>query len=798
MKNQNSNQDSTPFGLTLEKVLELRKVHGRNEITPSSFTSNLMQILKFLKDPMGLMMLGLALIYFLLGEKRDAMIMLIAFIPVSAIDVFLELRAEKALSALKATFQMTAKVFREGKLSEIAIEEIVPEDWVLLEEGQTIPADGVVRGAFNLNINEGALTGESIPIEKSDGMEVFAGTTVLSGRGHYQVTHTGRLTKFGKIVELLHETNEAKSPLQVKVNNLVKQILKITIVLVICLMFLQLMRGKSFLESLLISLTFGMASVPEEFPLVFTLYLSFGAWRLAKNGVLVKALPSVETLGSVNVICTDKTGTLTEGKFQLNEIIPFTHLSKDELWNFSLLACEPIVVDTMELAIKEKSPININFEDWKLIHDYPFEVDGKHMSHAWRNKKGEELVAMKGAVEGVLFHCAQSIEEKKQILLKTEELSSKGYRLLGLAGKNKKISGTREEDEKDLTFLGIMAFSDPIRESAKSAIEVCQQEGITVKMITGDHPLTAHAIADQLNLKHSHEALYTGADLQKMSEEQRKKAFREGAIFSRVTPEQKHSLVQTLKDDGLIVAMTGDGINDTPAMKIADIGISMGENATDAARGTAKMVLTQSDFKGIVYAITEGRRIFANLRKSFSYLISFHVPVVLLSFFPPLFKLGEVFLPIHIILLELIVHPISAFTFENLASFGEKSSRELIGKTIILTSALAGVLVSLFAMIFLFIDKNLSEESVRTLMLLTVLFGNIGFVLLETFPHFSKRLVITIGILLSVTMAIVSVSEVSHFFHLGRVELKYIMLSLFLGLFASVPSKILRQLKTPL
>lgn len=780
------NNAPLPHGLTGPEVELLLKKYGRNEIVPSALGSHLSEVLRFFKDPMGLMLLALALIYFLLGETRDAVIMLIAFVPVSTIDVFLELRAQKALKSLKATFQPTAKVFRAGVLREIPIQEIVPQDWIALEEGQTIPADGVVTSGVNLSLNEAALTGESVPVEKSMGDEVFAGTTILAGRGIYQVSQTGKHTKFGKIVELLETAEEGQSPLQLKVKRLVAKIMKLAAVLVVLLFIIEWLRGKSLLKSLLISLTFGMASVPEEFPLVFTLYLSLGAWRLAKSGVLVKALPSVETLGSVNVICTDKTGTLTEGKFQLGEMVSFTQKSSDELWHFALLACEPVIVDSMERAIQAKCPPHVSLQSWHLIHDYEFESVGKHMSHAWKNASGEAVVAMKGAVEGVLSHCVDSAERKTEILRKTTELSSQGFRLLGLAGKTAPITGVREQDEAGLSFFAILCFSDPIRSSAKAAIVTCQQQGIVVKMITGDHPLTAHAIADQLGLLHSHDALYTGSELALMDAPARGEAFQRGAIFSRVTPEQKYELVKALKQQNLIVAMTGDGVNDAPALKVADIGISMGANATDAARSTAKMVLTQSDFSGIVTAITVGKQIFSNLRKSFAYLISFHTPVVLLSFLPPILGLGELLLPMHIILLEMIVHPVSAFTFENLSGSPDKKVKGLIDQRVVMTSMLAGVLVSLAALgLYLFHGE-------RTLAVVTILFGNIGFILLETWPVFTKRLLITLGVLFVVTVSTFTVPAIMQGLHLAPLSLTWALLSLGLALLGSLPSWFLR------
>jgi Ca2+-transporting ATPase len=778
---------------SLEANLRLKEF-GKNQMWSSDVASKFEYLLKFFKDPMGLMMLALSLIYFLLGEKKDALLMLLAFIPVTTVDVYLSIRADKALSILRSTFRPRAKVFRDGVLKDIPITQIVPGDLLVLEEGQTLPADGLLRSSAGLSFNESALTGESLPVDKNENDPVYAGTTVLMGRGTVEVTHTGKKTKFGKIVELLEISEQGKSPLQKKVAHLVAKMAKISAILVACLFVLQIIRGNSILKSVLVALTFGIASVPEEFPLVFTLYLSLGAWRLAKAGVLVKSLPSVETLGSVNVICTDKTGTLTEGKFQLNDIISFSTLSQEDMSKFALLACEPIVLDSMEHAIKEKVLPGLDVSGWQLIFDYPFEKEGKHMSHGWTHPDGESLMAMKGAVEGVLEHCSDSPEKKEMIRKKVDELSSLGFRLLGLAGKKAPLSGDRVRDEEGLSFFAILCFSDPIRESAKSAIEICQAEGIQVKMITGDHPFTAHAIADQLGLEHSHDALYTGSDLKQMPSSARIDAFTRGAIFSRVTPEQKYELVETLKNHHLIVAMTGDGINDAPALKLADIGISMGDNATDAARATAKMVLIKSDFNGIVQAIREGRRIFSNLRKSFSYLISFHVPVIFLSLIPPLFEMGEILLPIHIILLELIVHPVSAFAFENIKSHHLKSNQGLISRDSVFASLLAGVLLSICSLcLYAFMDST-SLAHKRTLALTTVLFGNVGFILLETFPHFTKRLCWILFILTGFTMALFTLLPLSTVFHLTPMSGPSGLICLILGLFSSLPSWFYRRI----
>lgn len=798
MKSQPNPAASEAAGLSEAQATAQRQIFGRNEFSKQTLRRRFALYLKILQDPMGLMLLALAVIYFLLGESNEAILMLVAFVPVSAIDVFLELRAEKALSALRATFQPRAKVWRDGVLKDLPIAEIVPGDWIALEEGQTVPADGLLRRASNLSVSEASLTGESLPIEKTVDTEIFAGTSVLSGFGVYQVTQTGLRSKFGKIMELLHSTEGGVSPLQRKIHQLVSQLMKVAAILVIGLFVLEWARGKSILEALLVSLTFGMASVPEEFPLVFTLYLSLGAWRLAKKGVLVKSLPAVETLGSVDVICTDKTGTLTEGKFQLTEVIPFGDFLPEDRWKFALLACEPVLVDAMEVAILDRASTELSvapLRQWVLVHDYAFEFDGKHMSHAWRKDSGDSLVAMKGAVEGVLVHCRDAPEVKAAVIQQTEELSSKGYRLLGLAGKFGPITGDRATDEAGMSFMAILAFSDPIRQSATQAVQTCQQQGIQIKMMTGDHPLTAHAIADRLGLIHSHSAIYTGAELTEMSLKARHRAFEMGAIFSRVSPEQKFELVETLKSRGLIVAMTGDGVNDAPALRVADIGISMGDRATDAARATGGMVLTKSDFGGVVYAITEGRRIFSNLRKSFSYLIAFHVPVVLLSFVPVFLNWGELLLPIHIILLELLVHPVSAFAFEGLPGTLGRGRHSIIDRNSVATAVLAGGLVSVSALVLFYLTRDTGIETSRSLALLTVLYGNVGFVVLEAGKQMGKRLWITVGVLLLSNLLFVLSPMVFGALETSIPELKWIAISGALGVISSLPSWSIRLVR---
>lgn len=758
------------IGLTSAEAKKRLLKDGPNEVVPSRLNSSFQEIKKLLLDPMGLMLLGLAGLHGVIGNTTDALILLAAYVPVTAVDVLLELRTQRVLRSLRSNLSTKAHVLRDNTILEIPTKDIVLGDVLVFDEGQSLPADGSILEASSMTINESALTGESLPIEKSIGSPFFAGTTLMQGRGLGLVEKTGRKTQFGKIASLLEETKSQQSPLQRKVNALVKKVLIVALLLAIFLFAIELVRGHSLVESLIIAMTFGMSAVPEEFPLVFTLYLSLGAWRLSKHGVLIRSLPSVEALGNVDVICTDKTGTLTEGRFDLQELYPLSSDTGKNLWQFAIMACEEKAIDSMEIAIFQKGQSHLHhLEKWMLTSDYPFENTGKHMSHVWTHKNDSKtLIAMKGAVEGVLEHCTTTASERAQINSAVEKFASQGQRILGLAGREGPCTGRREDDEQGLTFLGLLVFSDPIRQSAKEAIAICQESGIEVKMLTGDHPVTAHAVAEQTGIKHSDDAIFTGDQLLKSSVEDRALAYRNGTIFSRVRPEQKHEMVQALKSSGKIVAMTGDGINDAPALKLADIGISMGLNATDVARSTAQMILLKNDFHGLVESIFEGRRIFANLRRSFSYLISFHIPVILLALLPPLMGWGELLLPIHIVLLELVVHPISAFAFENLPITTSQRERSLLPPKRLLAATASGIFLSLIALILFRWQEVLGNTTrARSFGMAAILIGNMFFVLIESGFSINKRVGLTILSLILASWVIFSFTPLTNLLHLG-------------------------------
>jgi Ca2+-transporting ATPase len=549
-------------------------------------------------------------------------------------------------------------------------------------------------------IDESSLTGESMPIDKSTGDIALSGTSILNGSGVVEIQKTGLSSQIGKIARILKEFDSVSSPLLQSINKIVKFAFLFAIAIAALVFFEGLLKSRGFAPSLISALTLAMAAIPEEFPLVFTLYLSLAAYRLSKKGALVKSLPAVEGLGRVDIICTDKTGTLTEGKFRLEKILKpvgDSPLLEEEMVALAL-SCELKAVDAMESSIYEwieasthKGLIGSLHHNWSLEFDNQFDKKEKYMSHVWRQSEtGIQMIAMKGSIEGVLNHCDLPLKEKNAVVSQANLQASSGRRLLGLAMKVGHFSGQRSKDESYLKFIGILSFTDPVRTGVADAIRVCNEQGIRVKMLTGDHLLTAHSIADKIGPPHEYDQLFNGPDIEAMSSSERTLAFEKGVIFARLKPEQKLQLVQALKASGNVVAMTGDGINDAPALKLADVGIGMGERATDVARSTAQLILLKNDFGGIVAAVIEGRRVLRSLSQSFGYLIAFHIPIIGLALYQAFFLISPILLPIHIILMELIVHPVSAFVFDQPINTTGKKQKEFISLETIIWSTLRG------------------------------------------------------------------------------------------------------------
>ena len=675
-----------PGGLSSAEAASRLRRFGPNQLVPPERLGWLKRGLALVADPMALMLGGAALLYSLLGETTDATILAIALVPVLGVDVFLEARSRSALAKLAKAVEPAANVIRDGIAKTVPTVELVPGDLLVLQEGGFAVADGVVRDAANLSLDESSLTGESEPRAKhalpagDDGgpdAQVFAGSLVLAGHGVVEITATGSRTRYGHIASLVAGVDATQTPLQRRTGRLVRVLAVVALVTAVAVSAFGLAHGEPWQRALLSGISLAMAAIPEEYPLVLTLFLSVGAFRLGRRGMLVRRLASVETLGATTVICTDKTGTLTVGSFELVETVPLdTAVDERQLLEYGLLASEQLPLDPMERAIETRArmrgidPTAVRSR-WRLVGDYDFDPVGKHMAHAYTAGLGAgtlvaggTLVAAKGALEGILAHCTGTPSQRAAAEAENERLASAGMRVLAVAIKTgRELGPDRAADEAGLRLVGLLAYRDPLRQEVPAAVAECRAAGIRLKMITGDHARTACAIAAAAGFADA-DAVVTGDELARQSPVEFARSVRERTVFARIDPAQKHAIVGALQAAGEVVAMTGDGVNDAPALRLADIGISMGKRGTEVARAAADLVLLDDDFASIVATVREGRHIFGNIQAAFLYILAFHVPIVLLALSVVVLSLPMLLLPVHLVWLELIIHPVSALVFQ--------------------------------------------------------------------------------------------------------------------------------------
>ncbi|HZT07499.1 MAG TPA: cation-transporting P-type ATPase [Chloroflexota bacterium] len=683
-------------GLSSTEVRRRVEEFGPNRLVPVARRPPLVAwLLRPLADPMVLLLLVAGSTYLSLGELVDAVVTLVALVPIMLVTFVLEARAERTLEQLGRLTAPTATVWRDGRRQKVRVEELVPGDVVFIREGDVVPADGVLFEGRQLMLDESSLTGESEPVPKDAKAEpgdrdVWAGTTVLSGRGIARIVATGHHTRLGRIGTLVAEIHQPETPLQRVIRRLVWQLAGVAVIFCVGVFVIELVRGNGWSAAIIAAVSLAIAAVPEEFPMVFTLYLTLGAWRLAKDNALIRRMVGVETLGSTTVICADKTGTLTLGHLEVvalateeGETMAAGEVGTGAraLLESAVLASEPRPFDPLEQAILRCARLHgievAGLHGRHLLHDYPFDPDGKYVTHVWGDDDGATYVCAKGAVEGILARSQASTAARRAALTAMGSLADRGMRVIGVAGGPLDApSGDRARDEVALRFLGLVAFSDPLRPGVAQALRECQSAGIRVLMITGDHPVTAHAVAESLGLVHDdRQPIVTGEMLDRADDDAWRRLARVGSIFARVRPEQKYRLVRVLRAQGEVVAMTGDGINDAPALREADIGVAMGQRGTEVARAAATLVLLDDNFATIVAAVRDGRRIFENLQRAFNYLLAFHVPILLAAFILPFAGLPLFLLPIHLVLLELVLHPIVALVFEN-----DPPSRDLMAR----------------------------------------------------------------------------------------------------------------------
>lgn len=673
-------------GLSTKEAEKLINIHGYNARPANGQKKWWSNLVGIATEPMILLLSAAALVYFFIGDKLETIILLYSIVPIVLMEFFQEQRTDEAIKALDKMMTQYASVYRDGEIKKLEIKYLVPGDLVYLTAGDKIPADGVSFRSPGLMLDESMLTGESIAVTKieapekieavTDENKLWQGTLVTQGDGVMLVTATGTKTAYGQLGALLKQITAQDTPLQKKIERLVRGIAIIAIISATLIGVLMSIKN-GIAVGILNGITIAMSLIPEEFPIVFSVFLVMGVWRMTKQNALIRKMAMVEILGSATVICTDKTGTLTEGNMALKSIYHDDHIhdvteAKEQHQAFSdlissaLLALEQVAIDPIEIEVQRfAKQIKIDtdhlFHQYTLVEDSSFEAKTKLVHHIWKSKDNTHTQFSAGAPESIINNSTLNQKQKEKALRANEEMAGQGFRVIAI-GKRETKPGEKVHTEQ-IEFLGLLAMSDPPRAGVKEAIESCQKAGIRIIMITGDNKLTAHNIAEQVGLKHREE-LINGQDLENLSPEALAEAVRRHDIFARVKPEQKYLIVEALQKDGAVVAMTGDGVNDAPALKKADIGIAMGIRGTEVARAAAGMVLTDDNFASIVNAIKEGRRIYDNMRQAFAFLLTFHMPIIGLAFLPLIFGENLIFLPIHIIFLELFCDPASVLGFD--------------------------------------------------------------------------------------------------------------------------------------
>ncbi|MBB6697472.1 cation-translocating P-type ATPase [Clostridium algidicarnis] len=676
-------------GITSQEAKKLQEEFGKNELVAKKKESFVYKIFHVITEPMFLLLIIAAGIYFILGEPKDGAIMLVFVVGIISIEVIQEWKTDKTLKALKDLSAPHIKVLRDGIEKTINSADLVPSDIMYIAEGVKVPADGVVLRASTLCVDESSLTGEAegvwkVTTENKDKNSTdywrtdycYAGTLVTQGTGVILVDKIGSETEYGKIGQNVMSAPDSPTPLQKQIGKIVKLCAGMAAVLFVFVGVVTYFNipdhslSARIIESVLSGVTLAMAMIPEEFPVILTIFLSMGAWRLAKKNSLVRKLPSVETLGAVSVLCVDKTGTITMNQMTVTD----TWSLISDLKRLTLImgmGCKPDAYDPMEKAMIsycEKQGITRDtLFGGELIKEYAFTDELKMMGHVWKN--GDNIVVVaKGSPEHILTICNLTAEDRKIAENKIIEMSSQGLRVIAvgqmLLNSTKDIPATLMECS--LQLCGMVGLADPPRESVKEDIKTCTKAGVRVVMITGDNGITASSIAKQINMPNS-DKIITGDDLNKMSDEELCERVKDVSVFSRVVPEHKMRIVKAFKENGEIVAMTGDGVNDAPALKYADIGIAMGKRGSEVSREAADLILLDDNFSTIVDTIKDGRRIYDNIRKAVGYVFTIHIPIAFASLFAPLLGISPaslLLLPLHVVLLELVIDPTCSIVLE--------------------------------------------------------------------------------------------------------------------------------------
>ena len=759
-----------PRGLTTIEAEERLKKEGYNELPAARRRSALAIVLGATREPMFLLLIVSSAIYLALGDLREALILFVSVFVVVGITVFQEQKTERALEALRDLSSPRALVIRDGEQKRIAGREVVRGDLLILTEGDRVPADAVLLSCNDLLVDESLLTGESVPVRKAawDGARkparpggddlpfVYSGAMLVQGRGVARVLAIGVHTEIGKIGKVLQAVEPEETFLQKKSGRLIRNFAAVGLSLCVLVMILYGLTRENWINGFLVGIALAMSLLPEEIPVVLTVFLALGAWRMSQKRVLTRRIPAIETLGSATVLCVDKTGTLTLNRMSVSRIFAagaFYEVDFNtprslpqqfhETLRFAVLASETDPFDPMERALKELAGRFLERGDedqqWNLVHEYSLSPELLALSHVWKvSDRDEHVIAAKGAPEAIAELCRFETTQREELFARVESMARDGLRVLGIAKANSRGElWPSSQRGFDFKFLGLIGLADPVRPAVPGALRECYRAGIKVVMITGDYASTAQAIARKIGLELPEEIL-TGTEIERLHAGELRRRTQKTRIFARVLPEQKLNLIEAFKANGEIVAMTGDGVNDAPALKAAHIGIAMGGRGTDVAREAASLVLLDDDFATIVEAIRSGRRIFDNLQKAMAFIFAIHVPIAGLALVPLILDWPLVLSPVHIVFLELIIDPACSIAFEAEAEETGVMNRPprdpkepLFGFKKILVSLLQGAAV-LLAVLLVFgvaLHRGQGEAEARALTFATLVIGMLGLIL---------------------------------------------------------------------
>jgi P-type Ca2+ transporter type 2C len=799
--NLNISDQKIPYsGLSESEVMYQRELNGRNDISKQK---NLLieNILSVAAEPMFILLFAACLIYFFLNEYSEALTMFAALLFVAGIDVFQNFRSQKAVKALGRITQSRAKVIRNTETCSLDVEEIVTHDIIMCDEGSIIPADADILSSNDFAVNESILTGESASVEKFANDQIFQGTLVVSGYCYAEVKSIGANTTLSGIGALVSTTGKEKTPLQQKVSGFVQKMVIAGSIAFAFVWFYYWWESGSIMQGLLSGLTMAMSVLPEEIPVALSTFMALGAYRLLKIGVIARSPKTVETLGSATVVCLDKTGTLTQNLMNVYQTYEFKsgieiHFNQSprysEVLEYAMWASEENPFDPMEKSIHLHYS-NLCDSDsrnqFHMVKEFPLAGTPPVMTHIFQNDEKKFIISCKGGLEGVLKLCHLNEVDQKDILNRGQTYARNGLRVLGVA-KGLWTNHVYPEFQEDIEFkfLGIICFYDPPSPHIPKVIQSFYNAGLYVKMITGDYKDTAVSIAKKTGI-HT-DRILNGDELEKMTEPEFDKQILETSIFTRVSSKMKLRIIESLKQSGHIVAMTGDGVNDAPALKAAHIGIAMGVRGTDVAKAAAGLVLSKDDLSKMIDAIYLGRRINENLTKAIRYIISIHIPIILLVMLPIFIPWlpGVLFTPIHVIFLELIMGPTCSIIYENepTPEADVKWPSKTNNNNLLLSSQLSltivqGLVITLACVLagYLSYISHKDESLIRTYVFSTLVFSNIFLTLVnrsftqtifKTIKRKNRLIPIIIFISLSLLVGILNIPLLRNLFQLSPID----------------------------